>query len=246
MKRIRSAVSILAMVGCLWGLPAMAVEFSSGVDLNSAYVWRGMTINDGLVAQPNLNIANGGFNFNVWGNLDLSDYNGAVESGEISEVDMTASYDFVLGSIDTTVAYAEYLYPATEAGAMEGTREMYVSLSLPLSGGLSTTFDLYYDIDEVKEYYSKLGLSYEYGIGDSLTLTAGGSIGYAGDKYCADEGAGLFDYALLLSLDYGMTEALSFSARVNYVGALDSDNLPEGVGLMDVTTWGGVGLTYTF
>ena len=51
-----------------------------GVDVNSAYVWRGVTRNDGPAVQPwvDLEVAEG-FRVHVWGNLDLDDYDGAVD-----------------------------------------------------------------------------------------------------------------------------------------------------------------------
>jgi hypothetical protein len=249
MKKIAGVIAIVAAV-CMSSVSAKAgdVAVTSGVDFYSAYVWRGMTFNDGFVAQPNINIAKSGVNLNVWGNVDLSDYDGALESGEMSEVDVTLNYGFSLGKVSTTVGYIEYLYPTTESGGIPGTREVYLSLGLPLFAGLSTALDTYYDFDELEEYYSKLSFSYGLGINDKTTLTAGASAAYAGDAYCGDGEAGFYDYTLSLKLGYAANDNWSISCGLTFVDAIDSDNLMDvkNGGLHDVSTWGGISIGYTF
>ena len=67
---------------------------TAGMDINSAYIWRGVTANNGLVFQPSMDIAKNGFDFNVWANYDAADYHDTVEQNKFSEVDLTASYTF--------------------------------------------------------------------------------------------------------------------------------------------------------
>lgn len=83
------------------------------VDFLSAYVWRGITLNDGFVVQPALDLLHPlGLGFNVWGNVDIGDYDGRYEKEEISEVDLAVRYELPLkGPLSLAVAYAEYLYP---------------------------------------------------------------------------------------------------------------------------------------
>jgi len=119
MKFILVIVAIVALLGGAVQ-PVVAADVTAAVDVNSAYVWRGQTFNDGMVAQPSVDVASGGFGFNVWGNIDIDDY------------------------------------------------------------------------------YSTLGLGWEYGITEQLSLGLGGSIAYAGEEYCADDSAGLYDYNLLV------------------------------------------------
>ena len=250
MKKVKCFAAVIVLLAGLAAVPAMAsdVAVSAGVDFNTAYVWRGQTFNDGMVAQPSLDVTKGGLDVNVWGNLDMSDYDGAVESGKFSEIDLTLSYGRTFGKVDASVGYIEYLFPTTEAGGADGTREFYLSLSTGLPAGFSTGLDFYYDVDEVNDFYSKLNLGYEYAINDKTTLSAGIAAAYAGDAYCADGSAGFYDYDLSLSLGYTLTDAWSISATINYVDAIDSDKLVDVKkgGPLDTKTYGGINISYAF
>lgn len=247
MKKVWILIAVVSMMFCV-AQPVVAADVTAAVDFNSAYVWRGMTFNDGMVAQPSIDVAAGGFGFNVWGNIDIDDYDDTLDSGEFSEVDLTASYGFTLGMVDVGVGYIEYLFPTTEVGGLEGSREIYLSLGTGLPAGFSVALDVYYDIDEMEEYYSVLGVSYAYDINEQLSLEAGASIAYAGDKYCGDDSAGFYDFNLSLSIGYAITETLGVSASINYVDSVDDDNLVDvdDDGYLDVKTYGGVGISYAF
>lgn len=242
-----AAMTLCMGMACFCGVSS-AADVTAALDVNSAYVWRGMTFNDGAVLQPSLDVSTNGFGINVWGNLDMDDYDGALDSGEFSEIDLTLSYSWSMGSVDSTVGYIEYLFPTTDAGGAEGTREIYLSLGMGLPAGFSAALDLYYDIDEVEEFYGVLGLGYSYAINEKLGLDAGASIAWAGDEYCGDGDAGLYDYTLSLSLSYALTEAFSIGANLVYVDSLDDDNLVDidDGGPLDVNTYFGVSLSYSF
>ncbi len=247
MKQFFLVLAVVLSMGAVVQ-PVLAVDVTGTVDLNSAYVWRGMTFNDGWVAQPSIDITKGGFGLNVWGNFDIDDYNDTLDSGEFSEIDLTASYGFTIGMVDVGVGYIEYLFPTTDAGGAPGTRELYLSLGMGLPAGFSLALDIYRDIDELKEWYTSLGISYAYAINDKLNLEAGASMGYAGDDYCADNSAGFYDYNLSLTMGYTIDEAWSVSAFIKYTDALDDDNLADvdAGGLLDVNTYGGLSVSYAF
>lgn len=246
MKKVMCLAAVMVLSIGLAAFPAMAsdVEVSTGVDLNSAYVWRGMTFNDGLVAQPSLDVTKGGFGVNVWGNFDIDDYDGALESSEFSEIDLTLSYGFSLGGLDAGIGYIEYLFPA----GGEGTREVYLSLSKGITDSFSAGLDIYYDIDEVDDYYAVLNLVYSLGISENTSLDVGASAAYAGDEYCGDGDAGLYDYTLSLSLGHTINDHWSISCGITYVDALDDEKLAEvsDGGLLDVNTYGGISIGYAF
>ena len=183
MKQFFLVLAVVLSMGAVVQ-PVLAVDVTGTVDLNSAYVWRGMTFNDGWVAQPSIDITKGGFGLNVWGNFDIDDYNDTLDSGEFSEIDLTASYGFTIGMVDVGVGYIEYLFPTTDAGGAPGTRELYLSLGMGLPAGFSLALDIYRDIDELKEWYTSLGISYAYAINDKLNLEAGASMGYATQSIC--------------------------------------------------------------
>lgn len=245
MKTMLAVVMAVVLVGVAFQ-PVSAADATGVVDLNSAYVWRGMTLNDGLVLQPSIDITKGGFGLNVWGNLDIDDYNDTLDSGQFSQVNLEAAYFFNVDVVDLGVGYIEYLFPTTGSGGKPGTREIYGSLGVPLPAGFSMDLDFYWDFDERNDIYIDLGFDYSHDFTDQLNLGAGFSMGYAGDEYCADDSAGLYDYNFLVSMGYAINPALNVSAFVKYTDSLDDDNLAEGAGQLDVNFYGGVGVSYDF
>ena len=240
MKRIFSLAVLILLA--LNGL-ALAADVTGALDINSAYVWRGITFNDGLVLQPSLDVTNGGLDINVWGNLDIDDYNDTLDSGQFSEVDLTASYAFDIKKLNITLGMIQYLFPTTEKTGSLATREIYTSLGVPIVGGLSAGMDIYYDIDLFNAFaYADANLSYAYAVNDKLGLEAGVSVGYAGDDYTVDGDPGFYDYKVSLSATYAISKALSVGANINYTDTLDEDKLAD----QDTHFYGGVNIAYAF
>jgi uncharacterized protein (TIGR02001 family) len=251
MKRIISLAAALILLVGMAAAPAVAAEATAAIDFASAYVWRGLTFNDGFVIQPSIDVAaKNGFAVNVWGNYDKDDYDNQVQSDDFSEIDLTVSYSKTFGKLDASVGVISYLFPG--AGSDSETAEAYVSLGYPIVGGLSVSLDVYYDFELLDELsYATLGLSYAYDINDKVSLEAGATAGWAGEDFSAGYGgddSGLWDYSLSLSVGYAITDAWSASAGVTHVGALDDDNLIDGntAGTLDTETYATVGVAYAF
>ena len=210
-------LTTVAMLG-LAAAPASA-DASYSLDFASAYVWRGITFTDGAVWQPSVTASNdSGFAINVWGNLDIDDANDM--SGEFNEIDLTASYGFGSDAVSAEVGFIEYLFPNTE---FAGTREVYLSLGFDVTA--SPSISVYYDIDEVKDFYANLGVSFGGDVSDALAWSVDVSAGYAGDDFAAAYGGtsgGMYDGNVTFGLSGG-----AWSAFVSYVDALDDDALPE-------------------
>jgi hypothetical protein len=251
-KMITLATALILLFG-IAATPVLAADATAAIDVNSAYVWRGLTFNDGVVIQPSIDVAaKNGLGINVWGNYDISDYNNSLDENEFSEIDLTVSYGFTVSKLDIAVGAIEYTFPAIDPegdGVGENftaTTELYVSLGMPIVGGLSAGLNIYYDIDALDAFsYANLSLSYAYNINDKLSLEAGASAGYAGEDFAVANGGtdgGLYDYTLSLSLGYTINDAWSVSASINYTDSLDKDNLPE----QDTNTYGGIGVAYAF
>jgi uncharacterized protein (TIGR02001 family) len=249
MKRMAGVLAAVMVLVVSWNCNGVsAADVTAGIDLNSAYVWRGMTFNDGAVLQPSLDVSHGGFGVNVWANMDLDDYDDTLDQGEFSEVDLTLSYSWTMGSVDAGIGYIEYLFPTTDAGGAPGTREIYLTLGTGLPAGFSTELGVYYDFDEVDDYYAVLGLGYGIALTGQLGLEAGASVGYAGDEYCGDGSAGFYDFSLSLALVYAVTESFSIGGKIVYADSLDDDNLVDidDGGPLDVKTLVGITLSYAF
>lgn len=244
MKRVFSMAALAVLTTSGVAVQATAADVTAALDANSAYVWRGLTFNDGFVLQPSVDVAAGGFAFNVWGNFDVSDYDGAVNDGEFSEVDLTLSYTFDLGAVSMDIGVIEYLFPA----GGDSTTELFAGMGYELGAGFSLAATLYYDIDQVDDYYLTAGIDYAYTINDQISLGLGGLVSYAGEDFAAayagGTDSGFFSYTLSASLAYALTESLSAGATINYSDSLDSKVLPDDA--VDTKVYGGLNLSYTF
>jgi uncharacterized protein (TIGR02001 family) len=260
MKSILTLAAAMFLLICLAATPVMAASATAAVDINSAYVWRGITFNKDMVIQPSIDVAaENGLGINVWGNYDIGDSDGNVDENAFSEIDLTVSYGFTVGKLDVGVGAIHYTFPAVSDADNDGigqnymaTTELYVSLGMPIVGGLSASANIYYDMDALDAFsYADLGLSYAYNITEKLNLEAGGSIAYATDDFvefnATGEDGGLYSYTLSLSLGYTLTDAWSAAANLTYVDALDDDTLKEDPnGPLDTKTIFGVNVSYAF
>jgi uncharacterized protein (TIGR02001 family) len=252
MKRI---IPVIVLAIALASSSAWAADATLSLDLNSSYVWRGITFNDGLVAQPSLTVSKGGFGLNVWGNYDMSYYRGqlTVDNYDFQEIDLTAYYSFSIKKVDLSVGAIDYQYPSIGGAS---TTEFYASAGIPIVGGLSASLSFNYDVDQVKSFYGNVGLAYDLPLNNQLDLSAGAKVGIAGSHFAeyyssdATEG-GFYDYNLSLGLTYSFSKSLSVGANVNYTDSLNSDALPDarpsaGVYGVDTKLYGGVNITYNF
>ncbi len=241
MKRIIPLIALAIVFSCG---SAWAADATAAMDINSAYVWRGITVNDEAVLQPSMDVTSGGFGFNVWGNFDLTDNDDTIEEYEFSEVDLTLSYSKSVGPVGIGVGIIEYMFPL----AGDGTRELYLSLDYEIISGLSASLATYWDTDEVNGSYTSLGLSYAMNPTEALEVSIGGSVAYADEKhaefYSGGTDGGFHDYALTLGASYAVTDALSIGAGITYTDTMDEDVLAEEVA--DTNTYGGISISYAF
>lgn len=223
-----SSVIIAGVVG------ASAADVDVGVDFASAYVFRGATLNDGFVAQPYLEASGiGGFTIGTWSNFDLDDNaGGSPEGGNFSEVDYYLSYDLPIESdaVGVSVGYCEYMYPRAGGSATvsaDGTSadvtpvdaDRELSLGLSFDAPLSPEVGIYYGIDGGidKALYIELGLGHEVELGEGVTGSIGGTLGFL-DPDSGDSGISFA--GISLGVSYGF-----LSAGVQYIIETDKDVL---------------------
>lgn len=249
MKRFFSMAALVVLTAGGAASQATAATATAALDINSAYVWRGLTFNDGFVLQPSIDVSKNGFALNVWANYDLDDYNGAVDDNHFSEIDLTASYAFKLGAVDASVGVIEYTFPHTATSDLPSTGEVFAGLGYELGRGFTISTKIFYDFDQVDDFYLTAGLGYSYTINDKTTLGISGLISYAGDDFAAfyasdSTDGGFFNYQLTASVKYMVTDAFGIGASLNYTDSMDDNVLPDTN--VDTTFFGGVSLTYTF
>lgn len=240
------------MIAALTAGTAMGGDVSVSADLASAYVFRGATLNDGAVFQPGMEAVAEGLTLGVWGNLDLDDYDGALEDGEFSEIDLYGSYEIPMDAISMSIGYTEYAYPGsggdpevstdemgvTTASATRGEADREVNLGLsasaPGSPSLSVNYGLGGAID--KSLYVEGGLSHECMMMDMIAMSLSAAVGYLDP----DEGeSGFSHYSASVGGSYGC-----FTASLTHIGRIDDDVLPdvEDGGAYDVELVGMAGI----
>lgn len=219
--------------------PAASIEVAYDMGTYSHYVWRGLSLTDGPVFQTSVTgWHESGFGVNVWGNMDLDDVNG--NEGDFNELDVTLTYAWEADAFGFEVGFIEYTFPNTD---FAGTRELYFSVGY--DAVVAPSFTLYYDLDEVEDYYGELGLEYgsELPSGWSVTVAVSGS--FAGEDFAAayagSSDGGLWAGNASVAFDYSGDE-LAFGLIAAYTDSLDDDVLFE----QPADFWGGVYLGFSF
>ena len=269
MKMMKACSSVLAMatVILLAAPTAKAAVATVGADLNSAYVWRGISLNQDPVIQPSVDVvqplnsasAESYWGVNVWGNWDIGDDDGRLpEDHQFSEVDLTIFYKLPVEQVDLTIGNITYLFPnqtTDEAPfrAVQETRELYLSLeksmdSEKVQGTFSGKFNFYYDWDEIDDYYGDVEVTYSHPATEDLSVDLSALIGFAGSDFAAAAGgtsSGFFNWNTTLELNYSVNEAVSVGGFIAYTDTADTSVLPPEE-TADTDVYGGLNAYYTF
>lgn len=204
--------SINKLVLCLALLVPAAAAAMGPVDLNAEvgyfgrYLWRGMTLQDAPVVQPEVSAGFGGLGLSLWGNLDADDADGA--SG-FNEYDITLSYGVGLPVASLDFGFIYYALPDASE---ENTAEAYASASAGVL--FSPTLTVYRDIDQVDGWYWEAGVSHGLPLSPAANVELGARVGAGSDNYLA----GYFPAAVSKALEEGTTASsltdLAFSLGV--------------------------------
>lgn len=232
MKRTQLIAMTIAAALMMAGTMPVLADASVTLDVASAYVFRGITFNDGLVVQPGIEVELHGLTLGAWANYDIDDYDGAVAKSQFSEIDLYLEYGVDVGMVGLAAGYTEFTFPGAEGGA---EREVYagVELDVPLSPSLT----VFYGVDGgiKKDLYVEAGIGYEFEIMGGLDLELGATVGYIEP----DEGdSGFTAWSVTAGLGYKC-----ISASVTYYGQIDDDVLPDGPGAYDVEVVGMLSLS---
>jgi len=228
------------LVGMTASLAAHAADTTVGMDVASAYVFRGNTFNDGPVVQPALSVGNFKLSeeftlpltLGVWANMDIGTYNHALDKGQFSEVDFTASYALpkVIDKLGWSAGYCDYVYPGGAASDRE------VNLGFTYETFLSPSLAFNYGLDGAVRENTTIegGLKHAFKL-DPVTLTLGGTLGY--QIVSESEASGFGPLVLTASTSYKM-----LTASVSYIAEVEDGVLAN----YDVKVVGKLGIAYTF
>jgi uncharacterized protein (TIGR02001 family) len=112
LKTTGIAMFAIIMVAMMKPGEATAQELSTGVDLYSTYVFRGIAYS-GPAIQPSVEFSAGGFSLGAWGSQGIDGNNG---STGFQEMDLYTSYSFDFG---LSIGFTDYYYPPSSFGDEE-------------------------------------------------------------------------------------------------------------------------------
>jgi hypothetical protein len=263
---VRGALLLTAL-----SAPAMAngqVVLTSDAGAFNAYVWRGVTLTNQFVIQPDiyLSIPAGGGSVVLggWGTIDAGQYDdpvndlsegGGTSSFNATEVDLWAEYGRSLGSSLTgTLGGILYLFP-NEAGLtndVNRTFEVYGKLQagVPLSPKLAA----WYDVDKVKGLYLEGSIAQTVAGIPGFPVTVGALAGFSASQGVNESDAteiANFARNTLTHVDLSATGALSagpvtVSPTLHFLILNDDFAQITKPGVSrDAKAWAGVTLTWS-
>jgi hypothetical protein len=264
----RAYVLGAAFVACTVATTTPAAAQTVGADLAlfSSYVWRGLSLTNKPVAEPDVYVTipagKASVTLGGWANIDLGKYddpnNDISESGGTSafnfaEFDPWAEVSFPVGPKTTLTAGATaYIYP-NNAGLTKdaNTVEIYgkAAFDVPLSPKLA----VWYDVDKIKGAYFEGSISHTIPASEKVSVVLGALAGLSAGQGQPDSGDDSFNFAddgfthLDLSAGVPLTAGIfSFTPALHVViNGDDFTKITSPTKTKDVKLWGGVTISWS-
>jgi hypothetical protein len=247
--------------------PAAAQTVGADLGLFSSYVWRGLSLTNKPVAQPDLYVTfpagKASVTLGGWANVDLGKYDDGTD--DISESGGTSAFNFAefdpwaeisvpAGKATLTGGITAYFYP-NDAGLTKdaNTWEVYgkVGFDVPLSPKIAA----WYDIDKIKGLYVEGSVAHSLPLGENHSLSLGALAGFnAGqgvpDDPNSDESFNFADNGFThLDLSAGLpltAGSLSITPAFHFViNGDDFVKVTSPTKTHDMKVWGGVTLSWS-
>ena len=272
MKRANVLGAALALAG-LVAITAPAAAQTVGADLSlfSSYVWRGLSLTNKPVAQPDLYVTFPAGNASVtvggWANIDLGKYDdpnddfsesGGTSAFNFAEFDPWADISFPVGEKTTLTAGATaYIYP-NDAGLTSdfNTVEIYGKAAFDVL--LSPKLAVWYDVDKINGAYFEGSIAHSLPLGEKHSVALGALAGFSAGQDAdfdsnGDPQADFFNFAdngfTHLDLSAGVplsAGAFSITPVIHFViNGDDFVKLTSPTNDSDVKLWGGVTLSWS-
>jgi hypothetical protein len=250
--------------------PAAAQTVGADLGLFSSYVWRGLSLTNKPVAQPDLYLTfpagKASVTLGGWANIDLGKYDGTndiSESGGLSafnfaEFDPWAEISFPVGEKTTLTGGATaYIYP-NDAGLTSDFNTVEIYAKAAFATVLSPKLAVWYDVDKVKGAYFEGSISHSLPLGEKNSLSLGALAGFnAGQDADFDANgiprADFFNFAdngfthLDLSAGLPLTAGV-FSITPAFHVVVNGDDFTKVTSLNkthDVKFWGGATISWS-
>ncbi len=179
------------------GLAGTASAQTVGADLavQSAYFWRGASLSNKPVLEPDLYFTVGHkltFTAGGWSNIEIGKYDnaqndisegGGTASFNLTEFDWWGEFNLPVGLATLTAGATGYIYP-NDAGYTKAnnTVEVYgkIALGVPLSPKLAA----WYDVDKIKGLYVEASVGLPVHLTPVLPLQLGVLAGFSAGQQC--------------------------------------------------------------
>ena len=213
MKKLITTGAVITMALGIFGVNAGELT-GVGLDLNSAYVFRGVTQNDDVNLNPYLDAdIGGGLSVGVWANVNT-------DGNNTDEVDISASYALPAG---LTLGFTEYVFAGD--GAADSDRELSLSMAVPGGLPLDPAIAVYLGIDGALDggLYVELTGGHSLALSDSMAIDIGATLGYVADSDDGETGLSHLTLSAGTGFDTGLG---AIDVGVSYVVETDEDVTP--------------------
>jgi Bacterial protein of unknown function (Gcw_chp) len=276
MKRANVLGAALVVASTLaTAAPVAAQTVGADLGLFSSYVWRGLSLTNKPVAQPDLYLTFPAGSASVtvggWANIDLGKYDNASndisESGgssafNFAEFDPWAEISYTVGKATLTGGATAYIYPNKDTAPLFAltsafnTVEIYgkVAFDAPLSPKLAA----WYDVDKVKGLYAEASIAHSVALGEKNSLSLGALAGFNAGQDADLDATGtptaeFFNFAddgfTHLDLSAGMpltAGSFSITPALHFViNGDDATKVTSPTKTHDVKLWGGATISWS-
>ncbi len=172
---------LVASVIFLATAQAFEADINGNVDLKvtSAYIWRGVVVNDEPCVQPAVIFSSDTWAFTVNGSWDLTKVE---DSAGDTRVDTTLDYGWTSGKHMLRPGVVAYIYQDESGSRSKDTFEVFTEYALDIPALPSLT--VYYDFGEIGAFYTTLSISHDFNIiKDKFPVELRASVGAAEEKY---------------------------------------------------------------
>jgi hypothetical protein len=201
MKRANVLGAALVVAGLVaTAVPAAAQTVGADLGLFSSYVWRGLSLTNKPVAQPDLYVTfpagQASITLGGWANIDLGKYDdadhdfsesGAESAFNFAEFDPWAEVSFPAGPKATLTAGATaYIYP-NDAGLTSDANTVEIYAKAAFDVLLSPKLAVWYDVDKIKGAYFEGSVSHTLPASEKVSIVLGALAGFSAGQGVPDD-----------------------------------------------------------
>jgi hypothetical protein len=201
MKRANVLGAALVVAGLVaTAVPVAAQTVGADLGLFSSYVWRGLSLTNKPVAQPDLYVTfpagQASITLGGWANIDLGKYDdedhdfsesGGLSAFNFAEFDPWAEVSFPAGSKTTLTAGATaYIYP-NDAGLTSEANTVEIYAKAAFDVPLSPKLAVWYDVDKIKGAYFEGSVSHTLPASEKVSVVLGALAGFSAGQGVPDD-----------------------------------------------------------